>query len=397
MNNYNFNSNIFFEVNNFYIIILNPQNKLKYNFYYKNDYFIEIFNKKDQPLNIFFKIINKNNLCFYYNIFKEKKNIIKLNNFENLKFNNIHKDKIFINDKLLLYLIKELKFFNYTYYNENLFNYNLKIDKNIKFLYYNWYYFGKFNKFQYFKYIIYKNKTLFHQIYKKINYKLEYNKDNKYTLLFIDDRFDSIFEYILIMFLYSIDKKWNLNIFTTENNIPKYKKILNNYKIEAKFNIINKFDSVNEYSNLLKSNKFWNSFTEDYVLIFQYDSLAFSKFNYEFINYNYIGAQWPPHIQQIENVFNGNGGTSLRNVKIMKMITDKYNYISNNELNTPEDKYFAKYLLKENILMNNPDICNQFSFENTYSDSSIYGHAVYECIYLNKLEKYICNRLKNLI
>ena len=81
-------------------------------------------------------------------------------------------------------------------YNQNLFDFNENLHLNKDFLYYNWYYYGKYNKFQYFKYIIYKNKTLFNEIYQKINYNLEYNKKNKYTLLFIDDRFDNIFQYI---------------------------------------------------------------------------------------------------------------------------------------------------------------------------------------------------------
>ena len=396
MNNYNYHSNIFFLVNQYYVYIQNPQNTLKYNFYFNNGYYLKILNKNNEPLNIFFKILNKNNECYYYKIFKIKLNHFQLFDFEKLKYNNNHTDDIFVNTDLLNNIISKYEKLEINLYNENLFNYKIdNLSKN--FLYFNWLYFGRYNKYEQFKYILYKNKTLFFEIFQKHKINLSYNKNKKYSLIFIDDRFDSIFEYILITFLYSIDDNWNLYIYTTESNSVNYKKILSSLEIQAKIIIINKFKNVNEYSNLLKSNNFWESITEDYVLFFQYDSLAFSKFNYKFLNYNYIGAQWPHHIQQIKGIFNGNGGVSLRDVKIMKMITKKYNFMIYNELNTPEDKYFSKYLFKEKILMNEPKKCDEFSFENNYSDTSIYGHAIYESIKLDKLENYICNRLQKLL
>lgn len=395
MKQFNYNSNIFFLVNNFYVYLMNPQNTLVYNFYYNNNYYLEVKNKENQPLNIFFKIINTNNKCYYYEIYRNKNNLIKLKDFNKLILHNNHKDHIIMNEILLEYISSTFDKLDLSLYNENLFNYNL--DYNIKnFLRYNWYYYGKNNKFQYFKYIIYKNKTLFNDIYQKINYNLTFNFDKEYSLLFIDDRFDSIFQYILTMFLYSIDNKWNLNIFTTEENKIKYEECLKYFNIEYKINIIKKFENINNYSNLLKSNDFWNKINEKYVLIFQYDSLAFSKFNYKFLNYHYIGAQWPKHIQQIKGIYNGNGGTSLRNVETMKFITEKYNYKIKDE-KTPEDKYFANCLFKENLLMNDPNICDDFSFENLYCENSIFGHAIYESINLTKLENYIYNRLRKLL
>ena len=141
---------------------------------------------------------------------------------------------------------------------------------------------------------------------KKINYNLTFDSEKDYSLLFIDDEFDSIFQYILTMFLLNIGNKWNLNIYTTKENKVKYDESLKYFNIRYKIHIINKFENVNNYSNLL-SNDFWNKINEKYVLIFQYDSLAFSKFDYKFLNYHYIGAQWPSHIQQIKGIYNGNG------------------------------------------------------------------------------------------
>lgn len=395
MDKYNFNSNILFYVNNFYIYLLNPQNSLKYNFYYNNNYYLSISNKKNEPLNVFFKIITNNNKCYYYNIYKNRNTLIKLMNFKDLNYNNYHKDNIIFDNNLICFIESKYTNLDLSLYNENLFNYNLNNDTRY-FLKYNWYYFGRQNKFQYFKYIIYKNKTLFNDLEQKINYNLSYDNNKKYSLLFIDDRFDSIFQYILSMFLYSVDNNWNLNIYTTKENKIKYNQCLKYFNIEYKIHIIKKFENINNYSNLLKSNDFWNKINEKYVLIFQYDSLAFSKFNYKFCSTNYIGAQWPKHIQQIKGIYNGNGGTSLRNVHIMKKITKKYKYEINDK-NTPEDIYFSKYLYQDKLLINNPSICDEFSFENVINNNSIYGHAIYESIKLDNIENYIYNRIQKLL
>ena len=395
-NELKYTSNIFFNINNLYFYILNPQPQLVYNFHYlQNDYFIEIKNKKNQPLNIFFKIINKQNNCLYYQIFKNTNNFIKLKNFDKIKFTKNHKDNIFIHHSIINKINELYPYFEPSIYNENLFNLELN-PINMDFLKYNWLYFGLKNNYQYFKYIIFKNKSLFNNLYQKINYNLTYSECKNYTLLFIDDRYDSIFQYILITFLYSVNNNWNLTIFTTQNNVIHYENCLNKLNIQYKINIIPKFQNINNYSNLLKSHHFWNQFNEEYVLLFQYDSLAFKKFDSKFLNYNYIGAQWPKNIQQLKDIYNGNGGTSLRNVNTMKDITNEYNY-KNDDINTPEDMYFAKYLHEKKILMNDSKICDEFSFENVYNEESIYCHALYECIELHKMEDYICNRINKLL
>ena len=184
-NKINYNYNIFFFVNNYYIYLLNPQHQLKYNFhYFKNNYFLEIKNKNNEPLNIFFKIIDLNNSCYYYNIFKNRNNFIKLNNFRQLKFHNVHKDNIQINNNLILNIDYNYPNLQLKLYNQNLFDLELN-STNKLFLKYNWYYFGIYNKYQYFKYIIYKNKTLFNDLYQKIDYNLTYDINKKYSLIFI--------------------------------------------------------------------------------------------------------------------------------------------------------------------------------------------------------------------
>lgn len=390
----NIQNNIFFKLNHLYIIVLNPIINVKYDFIYiKNNYYLNLKKLNNQPITIHLKIINEHHKCCYISLKNQQDSFIKIS-INQETFNNHHKDSIIIFD--LNFLKKKFKFFNVELYNQNLFHLELN-EFNIHFLYLNWYYFGQYNSYQYWKYILYKNKLLFNSLFKNINYKLSYSKNNKYSLVFIDDRFDPIFEYILIMFLYGVNHTWNLNIFTIEEHFNTYKNICNKLNVDCQLNKINKMKNIDEYSTLLKTYDFWNYFHEDYVLIFQYDSCCFKKLTESFLNYNYIGAQWPPHMRRFKkkNICNGNGGTSYRCVKDMKYITLKYNHLLYDEF-LPEDLYFSKYLHLENRLMNNPDVCNQFSIENVFYDNSIFGHQIYQCINLNELEHFIVNRLNKL-
>lgn len=378
--------NIFFFVNQYYIYLLNHQPTISYNFHFiKNDYYLEIKNKNNQPLNIYFQII-KNNKCFKYKIHKEKSNFFKLESFDNLKFqDNFNMPSI---DEIL----KLFPHFNFNFYKQNL-NIN-SIDSN--FLIYHWYYCGQFDKYQYWKYTLYKNAQDFYKLNELINYSIQFKNNKKYSFVFIDDRFDDIFIFILIMFKYCINDNWNLYIFSQSTHYQSYYNICKKLNIDFKYYDIEPFIDIQDYSNYLKNIDFWNLFQEEYMLIFQYDSCVFKKFNSKFFQYNYLGAQWPIHIQQNKGIFNGNGGTSLRNIKIMKYICEKYYYKLFDE-KIPEDVYFSKYLYQEKLLENNPALCNDFSIENILYENSTFGHAIYECVPIESLENFLMNKIKKII
>jgi hypothetical protein len=390
-------NNNFFIINDYYIYIYPLNDDYKYTFLYNiNNYYLYIKNKSKKNENIKFKIM-KNNLEYTYHILKESNNLIKLTHFSLLKFQNNKTDHINIDIDIDNIIYDKYMHFNIDYYKNNLFN---KLDTEISsqyqltnYLKYNWYYFGSKNKIQYFKYIIYK----YGYIINNINYtRLTYHKDKKKSLIFIDDRYDILFKLILILFLYSIDDSWNLNIFTTKDNEIKFQTILNELGVEANFNYIDKIASIGQYSNLLKSSIFWDSINEEHLLLFQYDSVCFGKFQDKFLDYNYLGAKWPEKITQLPNIYNGNGGTSYRKKSVMSYITSKYNYYLY-DTNLPEDVYFAKYLNKEGLNIYDDNILEEFSFENSYSEKSIYGHAIFESIKLENLDNYVEKRLKNML
>ena len=99
---------------------------------------------------------------------------------------------------------------------------------------------------------------------------------------------------------------------------------------------------------------------------------------------------------RLGHIYNGNGGTSFRKVADMKYITLKYNYFLHDK-EIPEDMYFSKYLHLENRLINNPDLCNEFSIENIFYEDSIFGHQIYQSISLDQLENFIIKRLNDLL
>ena len=390
-------NNNFFIINEYYIFMYPLNEDYKYTFLsINNNYYLYIKNKNTIKENIRFKIM-KNDLEYIYHILKESNNLIKLTPFNQLKFQNNKIDQISINIDINNIISEKYKHFNIDYYKNNLFNY-LDNEINIQYeltnyLKYNWYYYGCKNKIQYFKYCIYKNELLINNIQYT---KLTYDVTKKKSLIFIDDRYDILFKLILILFLYGVDDSWNLHIFTTKDNEIKFQKILDELGVEANFNYIKKIPNVQEYSNLLKSSSFWDSIKEEHLLFFQYDSVCFGKFQDKFLEYNYLGAKWPENITQLPNIYNGNGGTSYRKKSVMSYITSKYNYYLYDTY-LPEDVYFAKYLNKEGLNIYDDNILEEFSFENNYSEKSIYGHAIFESIKLENLEDYIEKRIKNML
>ena len=249
--------NNFFYINKYFVYVYELNEEYKFNFIFSNDkYYLYIKNKnKNKKENIKFKIM-KDDHEYMYNIYNEKNNLFELQKFENLKFTNTNtNEEISINKDIENIIDTQTSDFNIKYYDNNFFNffnffnYNNNIISNndiYTFLKYNWYYFGSKNKMQYFKYCIYKNEKNINKIkYTKINY--SENKNN--SLIFIDDRFDILFKYILILFLQGIDNSWNLHIYTTLENKYKFQEILDNLGIEANFCIINKIANIDQDSN----------------------------------------------------------------------------------------------------------------------------------------------------
>jgi hypothetical protein len=327
--------------------------------------------------------------CFLYKGHFEGEAILNIGNSNknekhvkiNLSFN-----KAILIDNNYLNIIKN----SYTYFDPYIYNYKLAKDNKHNFIYYHWHFIGYNKKQEYFKYILNKKKE---KIYKLDYPKIKYDEKKTKTLLFVDDRYDGIFELILRLFLYSVDNSWNLTIFTIGECKLEYENILKKMDISATIFLLDgKINTLDNYNKLLCSSLFWEKIKEENCLLFQYDAISFGKFSEDFLKYNYIGAKWDHDILMYEKLHFGNGGISFRKTRIMEYICDKYK----NDLLIPEDVFFCIKMKDENLLYCPNFILDTFSFENIYNEDTVYGHSIYNYMTYEKLEWLIDMKLDKL-
>ena len=377
-----------------------------------------IFTENNLKSNIV-NIGNINNLPFenidnkieLYNI---NKNMTEINNDQNNNDqnnndqNNNDQNNNEIINKIKNYIVNDIISINNNFLEKNIKliypNFNIKYylisnsyitnkyDK--KYLLYHWYFFGRHNGQLYFKYLLFK----YSEKIKLLKYnKIIYSEDKNNTLLFIDDRYDPSFIYILQLFLYSINHKWNITLYTTEDNVKNYQSDFQKLDVSAKIIILNKkFKNINDYSKLLKNPNFWENIKEDNCLLFQYDSFCMGKFDKKFLNYNYIGARWNHSATILNNICIGNGGTSFRKTRIMEYICKKYEKREPIK-NYPEDVFFSHLLYEEKLHNCNNFIADKFSFENIYNENSIYAHQIYKVIKIEDMDNFIDSKITKML
>ena len=115
------------------------------------------------------------------------------------------------------------------------------------------------------------------------------------------------------------------------------------------------------YSQLLMTKQFWHNLTGEKILLYQEDTVLFHGRIQPFMEYDYIGAPWPPH--QDDNSYGvGNGGFSLRSkskltkcleevpVSSLKLGRWTVDYMNNtNSTFVPEDVFFSKAMIDRGI------------------------------------------------
>jgi len=369
------NHNNFFLINDYYIYLCN--NKYIYELELINNTLYIFIKNKNKRDSIQIKIIYEE--LYYTNIYNITDNIIKIEDITKLRYNNI---------------IENIETYNIDikYYIEN--NKLINNINNEKYLKFHWHYCGKYNGNLYFKYLLKKYEN---DIY-KIKYEhIHYSKDKKNTLLFIDNRYDSSFIYLLILFIYSIDNTWNITIFTTIDTIKYYENDFKKINVEGKIILLEKnINNMIDYSDLLKDANFWNKISEDNCLLFQYDSFAMGKFDNIFLNYSYIGAKWEHKPSIFKKINIGNGGTSFRKTRVMEYLCSKYKD-KDIKKNYPEDIFFSELLYEEKMHHCTEKIADKFSFENIYNDNSIYAHQIYKSIDYNNLDTFVYKSLQKMI
>ena len=139
--------------------------------------------------------------------------------------------------------------------------------------------------------------------------------------------------------------------------------------------------TVDDYNNLLKSRKFYESIKSEYILIFQHDAWIINTIPIStFINLNksYIGGNMSYRWFELEreNIFpiyrNFNGGLSLRKTVDMLRIIDEYP----DTVNYPEDVYFTVGCYRLNLPIGDDEISCTFC-NHTYITDKCFGiHSI---------------------
>jgi hypothetical protein len=147
--------------------------------------------------------------------------------------------------------------------------------------------------------------------------------------------------------------------------------------------------TTGEYSAMLGDPLFWqcllDGFKCEHALIFQCDTLLLKGGDAidAFLKYDYVGAPWPDPgmratIANRSLQFRvGNGGLSLRNVRVMLAITRRHPYPYNHEMSIPEDVYFAYWLKANEEVYWTPssEEASAFAMEHVYNPDAAGLHA----------------------
>lgn len=176
-------------------------------------------------------------------------------------------------------------------------------------------------------------------------------------------------------------REWNVVVVSSTKSIGFYKDAFANSDIEYMTHpSLNKdlFD-IEDYNTLMKLPFIWQALGQkyDYCLTIQDDGMLIRKgLEDKFLGqYDYVGAPWAQVPENIELAtaanphYVGNGGLSLRNVKMMHEITVKYSsntggVLFNYDLQPlPEDAFFSRMVFQTGGRIPNHQTAQQFAAE----------------------------------
>lgn len=239
-------------------------------------------------------------------------------------------------------------------------------------------------------------------------------KDAKNVVIMIDNR-PNIFSVISIYITMSNLRQgdWSVAVVCNNDNIDFFKKYLGD-KVEyiTKFNYPSKKFSLEIYNDLLKSPYFWNTFSKyDKALFVQDDGMILkSGMEERFMKYDYVGAPWEKKWasqdpnkyihEEINAELVGNGGVSLRNVRVMKTLCEKYKYLAkqlhyDKIQQQPEDVYFSYCCVKENKETPTYEEAQYFSSEQVINPDAFGFHKVWVYHHLSTIEALFNSYLTN--
>ena len=239
-------------------------------------------------------------------------------------------------------------------------------------------------------------------------------KKGKNVVVLVDNR-ENIFSVIsLFITMWNlVQSEWSVVIVCNDENYGYFKHFFGD-KVEyiRKFNLPSKKFLIEIYNDLLKDPFFWNSFQDyDKLLFVQDDGMIIKKgVEEEFLNYDYVGGPWKKEWatenpnkflkEQINPELVGNGGVSLRNIKLMKRCCEKYKHISkqlhyDRMQQQPEDVFFSYCCVQEKANLPTYEKAKYFTSEQVILETGLaFGfHKTWVYHMLPDIEKLFNNYL----
>jgi hypothetical protein len=209
-----------------------------------------------------------------------------------------------------------------------------------------------------------------------------------YEAVFIEFRILPHLDFILRNAIYCLGSKWAFTVVCGTTNYDFMRTLCTAISPHIRLLRLDHANMTQQmYSNYLMTTAFWNSLRGEKILIFQEDSLFFRRGVDPFLQYDFIGAPFPPQADDTPNSV-GNGGLSIRTkCKMLEVLRtcpvedlvlgqSTQTYMEYVQMTAPpEDVYFSKNLQERSIGdVADWDTARDFSSETVYNPTSFAGH-----------------------
>ena len=208
------------------------------------------------------------------------------------------------------------------------------------------------------------------------------SKNNKIAVI-IEPRKHRFLEYIIRNVMYFCNKKyndWNLQVITCKDTSEWLKEKLPNWDYKVTLLPTTNLNQQ-QYNNLLLSKELWKSIDEENILIFQTDAMMFRDNINDFLQYDFIGANFfDPNDVSLTHGGN-NGGFSFRHKSAMLECLDKISpeYVEiylkshgkNIKQNLMEDVYYSSACEMINKKLSTIEERKSFSIEDARKETCL--------------------------
>ena len=212
-------------------------------------------------------------------------------------------------------------------------------------------------------------------ISKKENFKISYDPASTKAAVILEPRKHPLFEAVLRNIMYHLGEGWNLHIWSRPSNKDWIDDLLPGW--EFVFHSI-PFSNMNQtlYNGYLMNPLFWESFTEEHVLVFQTDCIMFHPFQDRFLSYDYIGANYYHPFNISKRIGGIQGGFSLRKKSAMlKCLKDVSWTDLPNVANHNEDVFFTHACDLLGLQTPPVEIRKEFSIEAEWYETPMAHHG----------------------